>query len=523
MFYRILAGIIGEVLLTTEKAESELPGKLQQCYWNMEEEQQKECLRGLLEFTENDIKLYIFMLSYLLQLLNDGKIVEQIEETLLADNELSLTDRIYILYQLRIYVFSHELGVKELENSQKFRTVYSKQVESVSSALNQDIAYIPYANRNKKRIVMLIEPLLGGGHAPTRKAVNLYHYLTELGYEVYMYATNYKRLQTQKLTEWWEARCSNALFDENTEFCLNYYGVDIKGFYVMYTEENYINMIRAIREEIREYNPAFVLTMGDSNVLADTCNQFTTVVTMGCTSSAPVTQAPIIARYFTLTEKMQKEYQRYLKKNQRVIEFIYGEVLEAIEENNCTREGLKIKEEDFLIVIAGNRLDNEMTEDMLEILYTILEREPNCKVLFIGECSNLQKRLEKEPYADRLRFMGYVKNFKAAIAMGDLFLNPPRRGGGTGALYAVESQVPVLTLGNCDVANMGEQFVCERLEDMPIIVHQYITDALFMEQQKRYCRERTTRIDAMDNIGLTRAFCGEVEDTIREIEANTLM
>lgn len=518
MFYKILSKVIKEVMLSRKDGKKDVEDEMKTCYWAMNEQQRESCLRGILSYVENSVELYLFILSYLMQLLNDKRIVDLIVEILNSENELTLVNKINILGQLNRSIWLCKVDMSEVEKSKMQLLLFKKQLREVLGKLNQNIAYIPYDARNHNRIIMLIEPMLGARHAPTKKMANIYNYLESLGYDVYVYATNYKLIQMVEMTYWWKAAVTNALFEENTEFRLDYYGVQIKGCYVMYSEDNYFDIIRSIREEIRQFNPAFVLTIGDSNILGDSCQEFTDVVTMGCTNTVPITASRIIARYFANTKEIMKMFEQCLEEEQTVIEYIHADELELPEKSEYTRELLKMGENDFVIVIAGHRLDDEVTQDIIDILNIILEKEWQCKVLFIGDCKVLKNKLTQNLYWNRFRFVGETENFRATIALGDLFLNPPRKGGGTGALYAAQSGVPVLTLGNCDVAYIGERVVCDKLEDMPEIVHRYIYDEKFMREQKEYCKQQAKGMTNIDNIAQTKKFCEEVINFIKKKE-----
>ena len=514
-FLEILAEIIGSVLLGEKNNSSEVQDKMRTYYFSLSEEQQLFCLQETARYVGDNAELQIYIFSYLLWLLNDKKIVRTIEKILESENELTLLDKINASAQLKSYVFINNVAMPEEERNRLFRTLYRSQLGKVLEELNQEILYIPYERRNHNRIILLIEPMLGTRHAPTKKMINIYYYLQQLGYDVYVYATNYRLIQYSKFASWWQPSVTNSLFEENAEFCLDYYGVKVRGYYALYAEDNFFETIREIREEIRQLNPAFVLTIGDNNFLGDSCDSFTDVVTMGCTNAAPITASRMVAQYFF--EKIDN-FQAYLDSNQIMIDYIHTEQLEEPEEAEYTRNNLEIGKNDFVIVIAGHRLDDEIKQDTVDMLQVILERESMCKVLFIGDCVELQKKLWKHPFRERFRIVGETKNFRSTIALGDLFLNPPRKGGGTGALYAVQSGIPVLTLGNCDVANIGEKFVCDKLEDMPEIVHRYIFDKEFMNSQKEYCKEQLQNIGKIDNIAQTRKFCEEVEYNIKRKE-----
>ena len=518
MFYKILSKVIKEVMLSRKDGKKDVEDEMKTCYWAMNEQQRESCLRGILSYVENSVELYLFILSYLMQLLNDKRIVDLIVEILNSENELTLVNKINILGQLNRSIWLCKVDMSEVEKSKMQLLLFKKQLREVLGKLNQNIAYIPYDARNHNRIIMLIEPMLGARHAPTKKMANIYNYLESLGYDVYVYATNYKLVQIAEITYWWKAAVTNALFEENTEFKIDYYGVQIKGCYVMYSEDDYFDTIRNIREEIRQFNPAFVLTIGDSNILGDSCQEFTDVVTMGCTNTVTITASRIIARYFANTEEIMKMFEQCLEEEQTVVEYVHADELEPLEELEYTRESLQIEQKDFVIIIAGNRLDAEVKQDVIDILNIILKEELQCKVLFIGDCKKLEKRLQQNQYWNRFRFVGETENFRATIALGDLFLNPPRKGGGTGALYAAQSGVPVLTLGNCDVAYIGERVVCDKLEDMPEIVHRYIYDEKFMREQKEYCKQQAKGMTNIDNIAQTKKFCEEVINFIKKKE-----
>lgn len=94
--------------------------------------------------------------------------------------------------------------------------------------------------------------------------------------------------------------------------------------------------------------------------------------------------------------------------------------------------------------------------------------------IFIGECNELKSKLYSENYKFNFRFLGFVKDLQNTMSIGDLYLNPPRTGGGTSATYAINNEIPVLTLPNCNVALRGEEFVCSSLEKFPEIIYKYI-------------------------------------------------
>ena len=88
MFYKILSKVIMEVMLSQEEGKKAVEDEMKAYYWAMNEQQRESCLRGVLSYAENSVELYLFILSYLMQLLNDKRIVELIVEILNSENYL---------------------------------------------------------------------------------------------------------------------------------------------------------------------------------------------------------------------------------------------------------------------------------------------------------------------------------------------------------------------------------------------------------------------------------------------------
>jgi glycosyltransferase involved in cell wall biosynthesis len=76
------------------------------------------------------------------------------------------------------------------------------------------------------------------------------------------------------------------------------------------------------------------------------------------------------------------------------------------------------------------------------------------------------------------------------IAVTDLFVNPPRQGGGGGALRALAVGVPVVTYPDCDVSNItGKDFCCHDMSEMQEQMQRYMEDKSFYIAQQQKARE----------------------------------
>lgn len=492
----------------------ELEPELKRQYDVLDQQSQWDCLGGIAEAIKQNGKFQMLLFSYLLSALRDEK-VEYFIENMLIEENTPLLSRINTIRQLWKAVFSFPMVTDEKRHYIIQNSIYIDLVTQIRQELHMELQYIPFEQRNKNRVILMIEPLLGEVHAPTQKMINIYCWLQKLGYEVYVYATNMRQIEISEYWNWYNSLVDVCVYEETESIELKLLGVPIKGYNLNYTEENYFEELKNAIRDIKEYNPAFILTVGDSNILAELCGDFTTVCAMACVNQPAQTAQSIIVRYFRCTEEENRKYLEWTRPDQKIFEMVCVDELNANTESDVDRKDYGIAEDKFVILVAGNRLDTEVTEEVKRVFQTILEQN-EVLFVFIGDCPKLENELSKE--ADHYLFLGAVDDFKGIMRIGNLFLNPPRQGGGTGAFYAVENDVPVLTLPDCDVAQVGEAFTCERLWDMPEIVNSYMHDAAFAEEQRENCKKSAAAIYGVDSLGNIRSFCKELQEYIVKTE-----
>lgn len=285
----------------------------------------------------------------------------------------------------------------------------------------------------------------------------------------------------------------------------------IEGYNARIENDNFEKNLEDTAELIYREAPEWVLEVGEETFLADLCREFTTVVTRGCVRTIPVTNAPIIVLASDYTLEEEQRYQNWLKPYQQFVEVKHSIVGNAVVVEKEKRENYGIAEDRFVILLVGNRLEQEVTEDFLKKIYVMLEENPKAVIAVIGNCGALEKRIA-EAYRRRVYFLGYTEELQKTMTIGDLFLNPPRQGGGTGAMYAILQEIPVVTLDNCDVqVNVGETFACDSTDSMISLVHQYCEDEAFMEKKKEACHQKAEEIFAVDEKENYRKLCEFVE------------
>lgn len=490
-----------------------------QLYAGLTAEEKIKSIQILADVLKENYRAFFWFMSMLLERAKSAEALRHIEELMLSE-EIPLWERIGNMLQMRRVLFAQQITDDgELKYTNQ-NLIYESIMRELEEKMGCRYPYIPYCQREKK-VVIVINQIINILHAPTRKMVNIYRFFKELGYEVEVYVADIE----SRGIYWYNVHEMNNFFDRTTEFDHEIDREKIHGFNLRMTMENYLYDLRGTVGKIWDESPEFVFELGNRTLVADLCRQFTTVVAMACSKEPTSTLAPIVARYFYYSEEEDLEYRKYVAPWQTVIDVKHVDqqaVKNEGEENRIRykKEDFGISEDQFVIVIAGNRLDVEITEGFLKIIYRILDLNEKFVIAYFGKCKGTEKIVSGSGYEDRMYFLGEQKDFREALAMADVFLNPPRSGGGTGGFYAILENVPVITLANCDVESFtGEEFVCESVEEMPALVERYFTDSDFMELQKENCKKRSREKTEVDNLGNFQKLCDLVKTFTLEKEA----
>lgn len=483
--------------------EEDIGNHMKAEYELLSETERKQIMDVIYDLAENDEKMYLYILSIVVNFVKDITILEEISNKLLC-HDFQLIYSINMLNRINKFIFTRNKNYDSLFEVRK--NIYKKNINTIRKEIKVR-KYIPYCRR-EKRVVLIINPLLGLLHAPSKKLDYIAFFLDKLGYEVMTVSLNNMYIEIAHCCDWFRSseHLSNTLSEFTIEFDQKFHLARLKGYYVMFDDDNYLEMTNAILDRIYEYTPEFVMMIGDCCPVADLCSDFTSVAVIGCTKKNPITTAPIIARCSIYSEKEEELYRSHLDKGQVIVDYKEQNIVTESEEN-YTKEQFGNDSSDFLVCIVGNRLDIEISMEFIEILNGILKENGEVKIVFIGNCPELEEILKKSSYRQRFQFWGYQNHLKAAIGVCDLFLNPPRQGGGIGALYACEKQVPVITLPDCDCSNVGDAFICNSIDEMPELVNKYIHDKEFMNNQKAQCRIKAQEFQNRDGMQEIKKMC----------------
>jgi glycosyltransferase involved in cell wall biosynthesis len=222
---------------------------------------------------------------------------------------------------------------------------------------------------------------------------------------------------------------------------------------------------------VQTRRPSFVFSLGHSNLAADVCADVVTVASMPFGTNLPRARSSV----YVLPRHLRSDDAPFMRDWRitppQIIETDYTFRLPE-RSASFTRAELHVPAEAYAIVIVGNRLDQEITDDVATYLTSLAGTEPRAFFVFMGVFSRYGEVCERHPaLRERSVFLGYQQDVVAVFECCDAFFNPPRYGGGSAAAYAQAAGLPVLTLPGGDVANsVGEPFVFDSYDAITAFV-----------------------------------------------------
>lgn len=442
----------------------------------------------------DDIEIYKTLLRYIVNSI-DEKTTKYELLTILLKEELEGEANIFFLWeikkQLQITAFLMGKRPKIQEDFQ----LYQYMSQKMRSTLAMNYSKMPLSERDKDCIVFTTTQLLSVRHAPTKVILEFARILTSRLNKRVVFVNTLKMMD-KKACE----RIGLGTFGEYN------YTPELNGTNLYtYKEETFelhqleisldkIEEVRKLVEYIYRLHPLCVWNFGGVPTFANALQQFTTLIHTELNQGYPGVPSDIIVNYFAGSPVENKVERTFIEEQGVKVHDIRIGLQYPEFQGEMTRKDFDIPENAFCISLVGNRLPSECSEYFLHQIARVWENEPDIFVVFIGPTRvEFEEKVKREMgNITHIRFLGGQKKLQSAIGMMDIFVNPPRLGGGTGAILAMLEGKPIITLAGCDVASIvGDDFFCECVEKFPEEMLRYRRDLAYYEKQSKAAKEKS--------------------------------
>lgn len=444
----------------------------------------------------NDLELYYLVLSTIHFIAKDAACVAEMENLLLSP-DLDLFVACDVWFQLANVRFRDASLPRSYVRS---RQINRFLLERYEKEYPLKVPFLPYKERNKKRIIIETDILLNDLHAPTRIILDACQTLIrDLGYEVLL-LVNVESTDLDWMNRFYLfPYVTNYRKEIMGRFSISYEDINVQG-YQLYWKKETIPELHQLLQELYEWKPLCIWHIGAASFCHDIYRKMTTVISMPCTEGYIVSEAPVLVSYMQSGSLEVKEAISYIEQNNQKMLNIKPATKHIEVQKEYKKSDFGMPEDAFVICIAGNRLDDEISAEFEEMIEGAAAQSDRIYMVVIGNCN---KRFFRNIEKERVKYLGFRKDLVDVINVTDLLVNPPRKGGGGSAIRAFSLGIPVVTLPYCDVASVtGEEFQCEDLPAMQELIHRYEADDVFYKGQQEKAKEKYEQrlsVSSMEN------------------------
>jgi glycosyltransferase involved in cell wall biosynthesis len=126
--------------------------------------------------------------------------------------------------------------------------------------------------------------------------------------------------------------------------------------------------------------------------------------------------------------------------------------------DRLSREQFSIPRDSFLFTIVGMRLTVEVDAELLAMFEKIASNSA-AHFMFVGYFEDYESKLAPyEKLRARTSYIGFQEDIMAVYNITDILINPTRSGGGTGLVYALQAELPILSLSFGDGGLVTKNF-----------------------------------------------------------------
>lgn len=435
----------------------------------------------------------IYELSKQLNTTLDGKYADLICQEMM-DGDYTPNQCLYVFQQLKRFYLRNG----DLTESEYYEPLYSHCLEGFINALGGALPKIPATVRNKNRVVVIALQFLGLRHAPTKTALERIATLQKMGKEV-LVIHSMELLTLNGEIPFFNSSAGNV--EKAYDGLNNVSGTDGKEF-MLYQPAVYmpdVSEIEKIAMLVMEYAPYEIVMLGDHCILGDLlADMIPTVCIPMAFSTIPLKKNQLIATARTLTENDFELMEKKGIDGDNIIQTTF--TFDVIKQTTkLTRKELGLPEDKFILSIVGIRLDTEVSKEFLQILKPAIDA--GCHIAFAGKFEKYEEICaELEFIKDNSTFVGYQNDILAFEEVCDLYVNPPRLGGGFSVAEAFCMHKPGITTPVGDVAaSSGSDFWVDSVEDFPETILRYKNDKVFYEKMADKAFERSKVL--FDSVG----------------------
>jgi hypothetical protein len=289
------------------------------------------------------------------------------------------------------------------------------------------------------RVALFAPSLSAMGHAPTDMALHHARVLASQGLEVRLFSAQEFRLETMPL--WLGAPKNMVLAPIPAE---GWPRLPHRLDAVIANEKLSMGARwKAVMLQLRRFSPDVVLFVGPFSPMLFTLFREFPAVGLGTNTFAPAGPLDV---WLAPREQAPQPWLPSFSASQVMLH--ERRLSLVVASHGRDRRPLGLPSDAVVWITSGTRLDAEVGGEWLTMVLTALDAHPGCHWLLVGNGQNAIKGLDRQH--PRIHLLAYEPELSALLKACDIYLNPPRVGGGVSVAHAMAQGLAVLSLHGSD-------------------------------------------------------------------------
>ncbi len=453
----------------------------------------EQYLKEIMQRADAKRCMKVWIYSVLLEISHNISVMEDFLNYIILENDFSVNVKYFLFYQLKTASFSMNID----NDSIKFLLwkLFKQIIHNFRCEVDELLKKIPAEECNTNVALVITEQFLGEDHAPTKRCLERCKMLVESGRKVLLINTAECLSLIGEIPFY---RPRDAKYDEDY---LSYDKITWQGITIPFCqcESNMPNIgeLKILIQLVHQIRPQLVISIGGTSILANLINEIVPVLTIGLSAA---NMEITMTDCQTLSRKLNDSDVKLLNglglQQNRIIQSIANF---SLPQNSriIQRSEMGLPENKFIIVIAGNRLKDEIDSKFIKMMCQTVDNDIVFAV--IGEY-NIEDFDKAPELKEKVYFFGIISNLFGVLGVCDLYVNPFRIGGGVSGVWALANGKPVVTMPYGDVSvNVGSEFWTESYDTMSELIKRYKEDKEFYSLMSSKARSRAKKLIDSDN------------------------
>lgn len=381
--------------------------------------------------------------SFLGYVFNDPRFVRRLGNRLLESRRIQ-ADRTMSYLNYEVATRAASSRNKQVFKESLYTAMVPELVTNLAKKLRGVIRRDDVRHRSR-RVAVYASSICTANHPPTQLALAHVRLLAELGYEVVVFSVQEHHIDTPSLYFAHGGFCGDLPFNLNGFEKL--IGNTKTSIYITDPKLSLLSRWQESFRSILAYEPEFILFVGCFSPMVEVLSDVYPILAINVFSMAPMVSCDT---WLCADDTLNEDRKQLPDHPTLGLPYYYPHRVIAKQMTPLHEfSGLRFDQETLVLISIGARLDLEIEGEWAASMCQLLLEVPSIRWVLIGGEGKMPQALSHTTN-NRILILPHVSEILTYLSAADIYVNPPRIGGGFSVADAMSVGLPVVSFRDCD-------------------------------------------------------------------------